>query len=224
MKKVNVPLGYPPEEGCYLRGNGYSPVAVAVILKWKREETPKEIENLVRIGIESGAALSGTIQTENVGLEKLICNVIANPNIRYLVVCGPESLGHLTGEAIRALYEKGIDKDRRIIGTDSPAPFLFNIPLAWIERYTRQTKLINLVNEGSPEVIRDAVWSCYQEEPTKFKDYELWDIGAYDAEPICGKITWRITNPAYAPKDKKEQRAMEKLQELIRQLKERSKK
>lgn len=59
---------------------------------------PASIEQLVRAGIESGAALSGTLQTENVGLEKVICNVIANPNIRYIVVCGPESPGHFVDE------------------------------------------------------------------------------------------------------------------------------
>jgi tetrahydromethanopterin S-methyltransferase subunit A len=224
IRKVKVPEGYPPEEGCYLRGNDSSPVAVAVILKWRREEIPESIEQLVRVGLESGAALSGTLQTENVGLEKVICNVIANPNIRYLIVCGPESPGHMVGDCISALYKNGIDKDKRIIGTEAPAPFLFNIPTEWVERFMRQTRLVNLTNEGSLEIIRDAVWSCYQEEPVKFKDYELWDIGAFEEEPICGKITWRITNPAYAPKDAKEQEAFDKMQNLIRKLKERSKK
>lgn len=73
---------YPAEKGCYLRGNDFSPVAVCVILKWIREETPPEIEELVRTGVENGAALSGTLQTENIGIEKMLCNITANPNIR----------------------------------------------------------------------------------------------------------------------------------------------
>lgn len=223
MLKIHPPSNYPPEEGCYLRGNDNSPVAVIVILKWRREETPESIELLVRIALESGAALSGTLQTENVGLEKIICNVIANPNIRYIIVCGPESPGHLVGDAISALYKNGIDENKRIIGTKAPAPYLFNIPKEWVDRFIKQTKLINLVNEGSVDVIREAVWSCYQEKPTKFREYELWDYGAYEGKPICGKITWKITNPAYAPKDKKEQEAFEKMQDLIKRLKERSK-
>lgn len=224
IKKLEVPKGYPPEEGCYLRGNDNSPVAVIVILKWRREETPESIELLVRTALEGGAALSGTLQTENVGLEKVICNVIANPNIRYIVVCGPESPGHLVSETINALYKNGLDENKRIIGTEAPAPFLFNIPKEWIDRFVKQTKLIDLVSEGAPEVIKEAVWSCYQEKPTKFREYELWDMGAYEVEPICGKITWRVTNPAYAPKDKKEQEALEKMQGLIKKLKEREKK
>jgi len=224
IRKAKVPKEYPPEEGCYLRGNDHSPVAVAVILKWRREETPKSIEDLVRVGLETGAALSGTLQTENVGFEKVICNIVANPNIRYLVVCGPETPGHHVGNAIKALYKNGIDKEKRIIGTNAPAPFLFNIPQQSIQRFIEQTKFVDLVNEGSPGVIRDAVWSCYQEEPTRFKDYDLWDMGAYEVEPICKPITWKITNPAYGPKDEKEKKALEKMQDLIRKLKERGKK
>jgi tetrahydromethanopterin S-methyltransferase subunit A len=89
--KIQPSTGYPPEEGRYLRGNDMSPVAVCVILKWREDEIPKDIEDLVRLGVETGAALSGTLQTENIGTEKMICNIVANPNIRYLVVCGPES-------------------------------------------------------------------------------------------------------------------------------------
>jgi tetrahydromethanopterin S-methyltransferase subunit A len=221
IRKSEPAVGYPPEEGCYLRGNDYSPVAVVVILKWRREELPQSIEQLVRTGLESGAALSGTLQTENVGLEKVICNIVANPNIRYLVVCGPESPGHSVGDCIRALYENGIDENRRIIGTKAPAPYLFNIPEHWVDRFIKQTKLIDLVNEGTPETIKDAVWSCYQEKPTRFRNYELSDVGAYQEEPICGKITWKITNPAYAPKNEREQDALGKMQKLIKNLRKR---
>ena len=224
IKKTNVSSGYPPEEGCYLRGNDFSPVAVIVILKWRRDEVPDSIEQLVRAGAETGAALSGTLQTENIGLEKVICNVIANVNIRYVVVCGPESPGHFIGNAIRNLYENGIDKNKRIVGTKAPAPYLFNIPEEWVKRFVKQTKFINLVNEGKIEVIRDAVWSCYQEKPVKFREYKLWDIGAYEGEPICEKVTWKITNPTYAPKDKKEQDAVERTQTLIEKIRRQNKK
>ena len=61
--KTEPAPGYPPEEGCYLRGNDYSPVAVVVILNRRREDTPADYEHLVRLAVESGAALAGTLQT-----------------------------------------------------------------------------------------------------------------------------------------------------------------
>ena len=91
MLKVKPHPDYPPEEGRYIRGNDASPVAVAIILNCEADKVPLELTKLVRVGAESGAALSGTVQTENIGFEKIICNIVANPNIRYLILGGPES-------------------------------------------------------------------------------------------------------------------------------------
>ncbi|MHC4914999.1 MAG: tetrahydromethanopterin S-methyltransferase subunit A [Planctomycetota bacterium] len=215
VDKRPVAPGYPPEEGCYLRGNDYSPVAVVVILRWAREETPAEIEALVRAALESGAALAGTLQTENVGLEKVICNIVANPNIRYLVVCGPESPGHLVGDAILSLEAGGIDANRRIVGARAPTPYLFNIPEEFVSRFREQVRVVDLVDEGSPEVLRQAVWSCYQEEPTVFRDCTLGEPGAFPEPPLSGRITWRVTHPVREPKDDEERRQTDRLRGLM---------
>jgi len=193
--KVKPPTDYPTEEGSYLRGNDFSPVAVVVMLNYPREQTPPEIEQLVRVAIEKGAALAGTLQTENIGIEKIVTNIVANPNMRYLVLCGTDVAGHNSGDAIKCLLENGIDEKRTIVGSKAVTPYLFNIPLESIERFRRQLTLINLLNEMNPEVVEKAVWSCYQEEPTKFQNYTLHDPGAYPEPPICSKITWRIKKP-----------------------------
>lgn len=219
IKKSEPAVAYPPEEGCYLRGNDYSPVAVVVILRWMREQTPADIENLVRVGVESGAALSGTLQTENIGVEKIICNVVANPNIRYLIICGPESPGHLVGDALLALAKNGLDEQKRIIGTEAPTPYLFNIPSEFVERFRKQLTVINLVNEGSPDILRQAVWSCYQEKPTSFRDYQLFDLGCYPKPPLSGKITWKVTQPSLEPNSDEERTQREKIQALMDNIK-----
>ncbi|TES84414.1 tetrahydromethanopterin S-methyltransferase subunit A [Candidatus Aerophobetes bacterium] len=211
MKKIEPPPEYPPEEGRYLRGNDYSPVAVVVILIHPADRIPQGIEALVRTGVESGAALSGTLQTENIGLEKVICNIVANPNIRYIVLCGPESPGHFTGETLIALMINGMDERKRIIGTKAPTPYLFNIPKDYVSRFRNQVKLIDLLNEGDPDIVRQAVWSCYQETPTTFREYSLSDPGAWPDEPLCGGITWRVTRPEAEPKDEEERRQVQKL-------------
>lgn len=216
--KAHPPAGYPPEDGRFLRGNDLSPVAVCVILKWPDDAIPDDIERLVRVGVETGAALSGTLQTENIGLEKMLCNLVANPNIRYLVVCGPESPGHLTGEAIMALSENGVDDGARIIGANAPTPYLYNIPREIIERFRRQIRVVDLLNEGDPAVVRDAVWSCYQEEPTEFRGRALFDPGAFCEPPLCAPLTWKIRQPWYAPKSEEERAAVDRAQQLMEQI------
>ena len=220
MLKVEPASGYPPEEGRYLRGNDYSPVAVAVILIYDQEKIPPDIESLVRVGLESGAALSGTVQTENVGIEKLICNIVANPNIRYLVIFGPESPGHQTGDALLRLVENGVDEHRRIIDAQARTSYLFNLPVEYIARFRQQVRIINLVDEGDPELLRRAVWSCFQEDPTSFQNYTLSDPGAYPEAPLSGQLTWRVTRPQAEPKDEGERQQREKLRDLMAQVRQ----
>jgi tetrahydromethanopterin S-methyltransferase subunit A len=223
--KVDPHPEYPPEEGRYVRGNDFSPAAVMIILNRDADKIPPEIEALIRAGVESGAALSGTVQTENIGFEKLVCNIVANPNIRYLILGGPESEGHLTGEAMKALLFNGVDEKKRILGTKAPHPFLFNLPMEFIERFRAQISLVDLQFKNDPDVIRQAVQSCYQEDPVEFLGYSLYDTGAYPEPPLSGKITWRVTQPWGGSIDDEEIEALEKLKELIEhRLKEKRKK
>ena len=75
-------------------------------------------------------AIVGTLHTENLGIERLIANVIANPHIRFVVVCGPDSrqaIGHLPGQSLVALAQSGIDEHQRIIGAKGKRPVLRNL-------------------------------------------------------------------------------------------------
>ncbi|MCK5557518.1 MAG: tetrahydromethanopterin S-methyltransferase subunit A [Candidatus Hydrogenedentes bacterium] len=223
MLKVDPHPDYPPEEGRYLRGNDRSPVVVVVILNHAEDKIPREIEQLVRVGVEAGAALSGTVQTENIGFEKIICNVVANPNIRWAVLTGPESEGHLTGEAFKALLVNGVDEKKRIIGTDAPHPLLFNLPMRFIERFRSQVVLIDLQFKGTSETIRRAVRSCYQEDPGEFEGQEVYDIGAYPEPPLSGKITGRVMEPWKQPQSEQEQQAVRKMWDWVERVRKKKK-
>jgi tetrahydromethanopterin S-methyltransferase subunit A len=202
MLKVSPVADYPTEEGCFLCGNHYSPVAVVVMLNApygtmppEVKSIPPEIDKLVKSAVETGAALSGTLQTENIGIEKIVCNIVGNPNIRYIVLCGVDVEGHHTGDALRALAENGINQRRTIIGSTAVTPYLLNIPKESIERFRKQVTLINLLGEMNPEVIGKAVWSCYQEKPTLFLNYMLSDPGAYPEQPISCRLSKRVKKP-----------------------------
>ena len=223
MLKIDAHPDYPPEEGRYLRGNDFSPVVVIVILNHAEDKIPAEIEQLVRTGVEAGAALSGTVQTENIGFEKIICNVIANPNIRWAVLTGPESEGHLTGEAFKALLANGVDEKKRIVGTGAPHPLLYNLPMEFIERFRTQISLIDLQFRGTTETVRKAVWSCYQEHPVVFEGQTVCDIGAHPEPPMSGKLTTRIMEPWRQPQSEQERSAVRKMWKWIEQVKHKQK-
>lgn len=176
----------------------------------------------MRAGVEGGAALSGTVQTPNIGFEKMICNIVANPNIRYLILGGPESVGHQTGAALKALFQNSVDARKRIVGAEAPQAALFNLPEAVIERFRQQVTLIDLQFEGDPNVIRQAVWACYQENAVEFRGQQLYDPSAYPEPPLGSAITWRVTQPWAEPSNESERAAKEKAQALVVQLRARS--
>jgi len=150
LSKVKPPEGYPSEEGRYLRSNDFSPLAAVAIQNTSDFKIPQRITNIVRFSIETDAALTVTLQTENIGIEKIIANAVANQNIQHIVLCTVKSRGHLCGEALSSLMEKGVDEEKNI-GTDAPTSYLYNSSIGDIERFKKQVKLINLLNEGNTE-------------------------------------------------------------------------
>jgi len=203
MLKIEPPSEYPPEQGRYLRGNDYSPVAVVAILDTDDSKIPSELAELLTVAVESGAAIAGTLQTENLGIEKIVANMVANPNIRFIVLCWREAHGHSPAEALQCLIESGVENDKRrtIIGATAPTPYLANISLDSIERFRKQLKIVNIIKEDDPsfgmrpENVKKAVHACIQEKPTKFEHYNLYDPGAWPEPPICEKISIRLAEP-----------------------------
>ena len=217
MLKVQPHPDYPPEEGRYLRGNDFSPVAVAIVLNTEAENIPEWIVQLVKAGVESGAAISGTVQTANIGIEKIICNIVANTNIRYLILGGPESDGHHTGDAIKAFMKNGVDTKKRIVGTDALSPTLYNVPKEYIDRFRSQVTLVDCQFQEEP-VLKEAVRSCIQENLVEFRGQELWDPGAFPEPPYSGRLTWNVTQPWAEPGDDSERVAKQKALERIEAL------
>ena len=114
--------GWPVISGDYVVGDPESPVAVTTLASHIEAEL-------------SGAAIAGPCKTENLGIEKVVANIISNPNIRFLIVAGAEVQGHITGQSIMALYKDGADPDKKkIIGATGAIPFVENIPLDGIEQ------------------------------------------------------------------------------------------
>jgi hypothetical protein len=121
-----------------------------------------------------------------------------------------------------ALFEKGVDEKQRIIGTESPHPFHFNISREMIERFRRQLTLVDLQFQQDPDLVRKAVWSCYQEEPVEFMGYELYDVGACPEPSMSGTITWKILQPYWEPEDEKQAEAKQKAQALMERIRQRN--
>jgi len=148
---------WPPVEGRYKKGNKQSPIAVC---------TNASVEG-IELDMEKVAIL-GKCVTENIGIEKIIQNIVSNPNIRYLVLCGKVSKGHFVAQAIEALLKNGIDKNKRIIGAKGNMPVLKNLNDKLIERFRKQITPVNIVGETDSKKIEELIDKLLETKPEEF--------------------------------------------------------
>jgi len=113
-------------------------------------------------------AIYGPLKTENIGIEKIVANIISNPNIRYLIICGDEIKGHRSGSSLIALNKNGIDKQHRIIDAPGAIPYIENLNNEAIERFQKQIEIINLIGVNNKKDIDNAINSCITKSPPPF--------------------------------------------------------
>ncbi|GMQ84129.1 MAG: hypothetical protein BMS9Abin06_0889 [Gammaproteobacteria bacterium] len=92
-----------------------------------------------------GLNIVGKVETENIGIEKIIKNILSNPAIRYLVCAGNEPPRHLTGATMMALFENGIDENNKIPGAPGMRPILPNTSTAEVLAFRKQVEPIDMI-------------------------------------------------------------------------------
>ena len=90
-------------------------------------------------------AIYGPLKTENIGIEKIVANVISNPNIRYIVVCGEDIRGHRSGSSLIALHKNGMNDQNKIIDAPGAIPYIENLKEEAIERFRAQIEIVDLI-------------------------------------------------------------------------------
>ena len=135
--------GWPVISGDYIVGDPESPVAVTTLASHIEAEL-------------SGAAIAGPCKTENLGIEKVVANIISNPNIRFLILAGAEVQGHITGQSFKALHENGADPDKKkIIGATGAIPFVENVPLEGVERFQNDHPDVEVYSAALDECLNE---------------------------------------------------------------------
>lgn len=164
--KSQAAAGWPMLKGEYKTGRSDSCVAVVTCGSHLDDDALTA----------AGAAISGSCKTENLGIEKLVSHIISNPNIRYLIVCGAEVKGHITGEAILMLHQNGISKNR-IVGAKGAIPYIENLSQDAVKRFMEQIECIDMINVEDIDEISEKIKECRAEDP-----------GAFPAPPLVQEV------------------------------------
>ncbi|MGI6481715.1 MAG: tetrahydromethanopterin S-methyltransferase subunit A [Methanobacterium sp.] len=155
VEKKSPADGWPVINGDYVVGDPQSCVAGATLAS--------HIEEVL---VDAGAAIAGPCKTENLGIEKMVANLISNPNIRFLLLCGSEVQGHITGQSIEALHANGVDADKRkIVGATGAIPFIENVPDEAIERFQQQMEIVSMIDIEDAAAIQSKVKECIEKDP-----------------------------------------------------------
>ncbi len=162
VEKKSAASGWPQIKGDFHSGDANNCVAVVTMGSHLDEQ-----------GIcDAGAAICGSCKTENLGLEKVIGNIIADPNIRFMLCCGTEVKGHLSGQTMKALHANGV-KDGRVVGAEGAIPFIENLNDEAIKRFQEQVKVVDIMETEDLGVIK-----------AKLAELKAQDPGAFPAEPM----------------------------------------
>lgn len=153
--------GWPPLPGSYTVLRYQAPIAVCTLTD-ERLYTDLVQSRLAGVGIV------GMLQTENLGIERLVRNVLANPHLRFLVVCGADSrqkIGHLPGASLVALAKNGVDGSGRILGAPGKRPLLRNLDESTITHFRKTVEIVDLVGQGGLGDVRQAARDCAGRDP-----------------------------------------------------------
>lgn len=138
-------VGWPPLAGNYTTLGYQRSVAICTL-------NSEELWGKVIAAQPENVAVVGMLNTENLGIERLIQNVTTNPNIRFLILCGDDSkrkIGHLPGQSLLALSQNGIGDRHKIIGAKGRRPVLRNIESGMIDHFIANIEVIDMIGETS---------------------------------------------------------------------------
>ena len=158
---VETRSGWPPLPGSYRVLRYQAPVAVCTL-------NSEDLIDHVAAADTDAISIAGGLQTENLGIERLVTNVLANPFIRFVIVCGADSqkmIGHLPGQSLVALARDGLNANRQIINAKGKRPVLRNLEPAAVDHFRRTVEVVDLIGVSNIESIIAAAHACGERNP-----------------------------------------------------------
>ena len=161
----DIRSGWPPLAGDYFVLRYSAPVAVCTL-------NSASLAQQIAHRAVPDVAIVGTMHTENLGIERLIRNTLANPHIRSLIICGEDTqqaIGHLPGQTLLSLAEKGTDGRGRIVGARGKRPVLKNVSAEEVQTFRKQVAIHNLIGQQDADSIAKIAGNLARQSPGPFE-------------------------------------------------------
>jgi len=105
-------------------------------------------------------SIVGRLLSENKGVDQIIKFTTNNKNLKYILLCGEEVKGHLSGQTLIALKKNGIDQNKKVINSAAPSPFLACTNHE-IEYFRHHINIINKIGLKDIDKIKDIIFDIY---------------------------------------------------------------
>ena len=153
--------GWPPLPGDYRVLRFQAPVAVCAL-------NSDDLVLRLAAARPPGLSIVGSLHTENLGIEHLIRNLLPNPHVRFLLVCGEDTrkaIGHLPGQSLVSLVREGLEENGRICGAQGKRPILKNVSREQVENFRRRLQLVDLIGTTDIEEIAGRIAEAAANDP-----------------------------------------------------------
>lgn len=158
--------GWPPLAGDYRVLRSRAPVAVCTL-------NSDHLMHELAAAHPPGLAIVGSLHTENLGIEHLIRNLLPNPYVRFLIVCGEDTrkaIGHLPGQSLVSLMREGLEDSGRIRGAQGKRPTLKNLGREQVEAFRRRLQAVDLIGTTDLEAIAGSIAEAVANDPGPAQD------------------------------------------------------
>lgn len=157
--ETGTSITWPVLPGAYQVGDPQAPVAVCALTSLDLT-TP-----LARL---PGVAIAGNVYTANHGIERILLNLIGNPAIRFLLLCGKDAALFQPAQSLVALGERGIDSERRIVGAPGYEPVLPTALPEQVARFRAQVEIVDWTGEEDLNALAQRVRDLAARSPGRF--------------------------------------------------------
>ena len=165
-EEPEIRQGWPPLPGDYQVIRFQAQVAVCTL------NSDHLIRELGDMDI-NGLSIIGSLHTENLGIEHLIRNILANPHIRFLIVCGEDTckaIGHLPGQSLISLVRYGVNEKMRmrIVEAKGKQPLLKNLDISQISAFRQQVKVLEHIGLTDVHILRNLIMDAAANNSSPF--------------------------------------------------------
>ncbi len=158
----------------YTSGDPDSPVAICTL------SSADLLRALKASPVATQVSIIGPLETENIGIDRMLTTLIERPRVRWLIVCGDERRGRYQAQALLSLFANGLGPDGSIPEARGRRARLPTLGPEHVAAVRRQITVREMIGIHDVAAIGEAVRECREKDPGPYEQ----TVSAPRTEPI----------------------------------------